>query len=315
MLALGGFAMTDLLALKEGATVVAPDHKPLLALVTLFGWLVWRRWECSARQGLHPVFRTVGFAVILVGCLAVLPFNATVSMLEVPLLTEDQCRVVAEAAAEAISVPGFMPAFSVFDPSTEIPVQNLPAEVSDMVSEAIRKQLMPFVSLEFGSQGDVSLDETLLYVEHYQPYHEPSPVAHVRQGQLALRVELSPPESKYVGGGGVFLDSVGKTITPGMGSGLVLPAKIRHGSSQPGSTPRSVLVGSLTVRGRDPWQRFMGMWRLWGLFSRNVRYIADRRLASSGVDTIPVPDPEPEEEAVRAGEGEEGSESNEKLEF
>lgn len=57
---------------------------------------------------------------------------------------------------------------------------------------------------------------------------QPPPPAHVRQGQLALRVELNPPESKYVGGGGVFLDSVGKTITPGMGSGLVLPAKIRR---------------------------------------------------------------------------------------
>lgn len=52
-----------------------------------------------------------------------------VSMLEVPLLTEDQCRVVAEATAEAISVPGFVPAFAHFDPSTEVPVQDLPTEV------------------------------------------------------------------------------------------------------------------------------------------------------------------------------------------
>lgn len=37
MLVLAGFAMTDLLALKEAVTVVAPDHKPLLALVALFG--------------------------------------------------------------------------------------------------------------------------------------------------------------------------------------------------------------------------------------------------------------------------------------
>lgn len=41
-----------------------------------------------------------------------------------------------------------------------------------MVSEAIRKQLMPFVSLEYGSLGEVSMDEKLLYVEHYQAYHE-----------------------------------------------------------------------------------------------------------------------------------------------
>lgn len=72
----------------------------------------------------------------------------------------------------------------------------------------------------------------------------------------------------------------------------------RHGSSQPGPNGRSVLVGTLTVRGRNPWQRFVGMWRLWGLFSRSVRYIADTRLASSGVDSIPAPDPEPEDEAV-----------------
>ena len=50
-------------------------------------------------------------------------------MLEVPLLTEDQCRVVAEATAEAISVPGFVPTFSLFDPSAEVPIQDLPAEV------------------------------------------------------------------------------------------------------------------------------------------------------------------------------------------
>lgn len=60
------------------------------------------------------------------------------------------------------------------------------------------------------------------------PRLQPPPAAHVRQGQLSLRVELTPPESKYVGGGGVFLDSMEKTITPGMGSGLVLPAKLRR---------------------------------------------------------------------------------------
>lgn len=37
MLVFAGFAMTDLVTLKEGVAVVAPDHKPLLALVTLFG--------------------------------------------------------------------------------------------------------------------------------------------------------------------------------------------------------------------------------------------------------------------------------------
>lgn len=79
----------------------------------------------------------------------------------------------------------------------------------------------------------------------------------------------------------------------------------RHGSSQPGPNTRSVLVGSLSVTGRDPWQRFVGVWRLWGLFSRSVRYIADKRLHSSGVDTIPAPDPEPEKEEaeVVGGEG------------
>lgn len=52
-----------------------------------------------------------------------------VSMLEVPLLTEDQCRVIAEATAETIAAPGFVPSFSLFDPATEVPVQDLPAEV------------------------------------------------------------------------------------------------------------------------------------------------------------------------------------------
>lgn len=42
------------------------------------GWLVWKRWTSCERQGLHPFVRTVGFAVVLFGSLAVLPFNATV---------------------------------------------------------------------------------------------------------------------------------------------------------------------------------------------------------------------------------------------
>lgn len=42
----------------------------------------------------------------------------------------------------------------------------------------------------------------------------------------------------------------------------------------------------------------MGIWRLWGLFSRQVRYAADKRLPSSGVDTIPTLDPEPKEGSV-----------------
>lgn len=96
----------------------------------------------------------------------------------------------------------------------------------------------------------------------------------------------------------------------------------RHGSSPPGPNPRSVLVGSLTVKGRDPVQRLVGMWRLWGVFSRSVRYVADKSLPSSGVDTIPAPDPEPtaaaaeeeEEEGAGAGAEWEGG-GSEKLEF
>lgn len=43
------------------------------------GWLVWRRWNASDKKGLHPLVRTVGFVVILAGCLGALPFNSTVS--------------------------------------------------------------------------------------------------------------------------------------------------------------------------------------------------------------------------------------------
>ncbi|CAN0484030.1 unnamed protein product, partial [Ectocarpus sp. 12 AP-2014] len=74
-------------------------------------------------------------------------------MLEVPLFTPDECLAVAEATAEAMLRPGFSPTFFLLDPSTEVPVQDLPTEVSTMVSEALRQRLMPFVELEFNSQG------------------------------------------------------------------------------------------------------------------------------------------------------------------
>lgn len=60
------------------------------------------------------------------------------------------------------------------------------------------------------------------------PRGQLSPPAHLRKRQLAVRVELTPPESTYVGGGGVVLESMGRTITPGMGSALVIPAKLRQ---------------------------------------------------------------------------------------
>lgn len=82
------------------------------------------------------------------------------------------------------------------------------------------------------------------------------------------------------------------------------PLDCRHGSSELGPRSRTVLVGSLIVKGRDRWQRFVGIWRLWGLFSRQVRYAADKRLPSSGVDTIPTLDPEPKKGSViEAAEG------------
>ena len=37
MMFLAGFAMTDTQGLKEAFTVVAPDNKPLLSVVILFG--------------------------------------------------------------------------------------------------------------------------------------------------------------------------------------------------------------------------------------------------------------------------------------
>lgn len=69
-----------------------------------------------------------------------------------------------------------------------------------------------------------------------------------------------------------------------------------------------MLVASLTVTGRDPWQHFVGVWRLWGLFSRRVRYVADKSLESSGVDTIPdLEEPEPQEALSGDGDAEESS--------
>ena len=59
-----------------------------------------------------------------------------------------------------------------------------------MVSEAIRIQLVPFISLEYGSLGEVRLDERLLYVEHYQAYHE------VR---VCVRVYEQPPRFPFLG--------------------------------------------------------------------------------------------------------------------
>ena len=41
-----------------------------------------------------------------------------------------------------------------------------------MVSEALQQRLLPFVSLEYGNLGAVTLEEGDVYVEHYQPYHE-----------------------------------------------------------------------------------------------------------------------------------------------
>lgn len=41
-----------------------------------------------------------------------------------------------------------------------------------MVLEALRQRLVPFVRLEFGGQGTVTLDEGHVYIEHYQPHHE-----------------------------------------------------------------------------------------------------------------------------------------------
>lgn len=45
VLALGIFAITDPLLLKESVTVAAPEHKPLLAVVFVFGESFATFWE------------------------------------------------------------------------------------------------------------------------------------------------------------------------------------------------------------------------------------------------------------------------------
>lgn len=46
------------------------------------------------------------------------------------------------------------------------------SQVSTMILEAFRQRVIPFVSMEYGGEGIVTLDEESVYVEHYQPYHE-----------------------------------------------------------------------------------------------------------------------------------------------
>lgn len=50
-------------------------------------------------------------------------------MLEVPLLSADECQAVVTAATEATSLPGYEPTFFHFDLSTEVPLQDLSQEV------------------------------------------------------------------------------------------------------------------------------------------------------------------------------------------
>lgn len=50
-------------------------------------------------------------------------------MLEVPLFSTEECRVIETAAVEALSLPGYEPSFFLFDLSTEVPLQDLSPEV------------------------------------------------------------------------------------------------------------------------------------------------------------------------------------------
>lgn len=63
-----------------------------------------------------------------------------------------------------------------------------------------------------------------------------------------------------------------------------LQTRNRHGSGELESGTRNVLVGTLSVKPASRWQRVVSMWRLWGLLSRRVKYVADRGLLSSGSD-------------------------------
>lgn len=87
---------------------------------------------------------------------------------------------------------------------------------------------------------------------------------------------------------------------------LLVSPQHRHGSYDLGSGIRSVLVGTLSVKPSTQWQRFVSMWRLWGLFSRRVRYIADVGLLAYGA---PV-----EEEVVLEERGLD-ADGNDPLEF
>lgn len=60
-------------------------------------------------------------------------------------------------------------------------------------------------------------------------------------------------------------------------------ASSRHGTDVDGvnaqsvlAGTRSVLVGAVSVQAQSRWQRLVSMFRLWGLFARRVRYLADR---------------------------------------
>lgn len=50
-------------------------------------------------------------------------------MYEVPLLSDGECRAVASAAEAAMASTDFVPTRVRFDPTTEVPLEDLPSEV------------------------------------------------------------------------------------------------------------------------------------------------------------------------------------------
>lgn len=53
-----------------------------------------------------------------------------VTMYELPVLQEAECSALVRATEAASKAPGYFPSTVRFDPATEVPLQDLPEEVS-----------------------------------------------------------------------------------------------------------------------------------------------------------------------------------------
>ncbi|CAM9739300.1 unnamed protein product [Discosporangium mesarthrocarpum] len=247
------------------------EHQWVIAVAMFYSFTRCGVLAETSLVGAFAPFKHVGLAFALLLLVAALqPANRTTLIHQLPLLTEDECDWIVQAANRNIeAIGGWTSGRHRAYPTEDVPVAKIP-DVDVFLRGVLEERILPAARDLYSLGAKAEMELLDMFLVRYSLEGQRSLDSHVDSGHLSFDIMLTTNGTDFRGGG-VHYKALGETLSPPKGSVIIHPAKLVHAGVEITEGWRYVVVGFTRVVSKEWWDDYLILpWRLWGYLTGHV---------------------------------------------